>query len=60
MLLCFLAREMSSAGSGMAGSQYSVGGSSGNTTSADGEDAGAGVVNQKYPLWALLVNFCTI
>ena len=42
---------MSSAGSGMAGSQSSVGGSSSNT-GADGEEAGAGVVNQKYPLWA--------
>ena len=32
---------MSSAGSGMAGSQYLVGGSSSNTASANGEEAGA-------------------
>ena len=36
----------------MVGNQTSVGGSSNNTSTADEEEAGAGVVNQKYPLWA--------
>ena len=44
--------DMASAGSGMPGSQSSVGGSINNSIGVDTEETGAGIVNQKYPLRA--------